>query len=162
MTESRCETMRERLPDFVGGRLDGADAAEVREHLDACPECAAEAALVRLLHTARPEAPTDLARRIDAAARSARRRVYHPWWGVAAASVAAVALGIGVISDDRPAAEVAGEVEVPGIVVGAGETSLWVADDGLVAGAPALEGLSDEALLVLLQEMGTETTGGAA
>ena len=159
MSEARCEMVRERLPDLVGGRLAPADAALVEAHLDVCPECGDEAALLRLLFASRPAAPAELERRIEGSTRRARLRAYHPWWGVAAASVAAVALGIGVMSRDTPAVE---EVEVPGIVAGVEETSLWVADDGLVAGAPALEGLSDEALLVLLEEMGTETTGGAA
>jgi len=162
MSEARCEMVRERLPDFVGGRLVQVDAARVRAHLDVCPECAAEAALLGLLFAARPAAPAGLARQIESSASVARRHVYHPWWGVAAASVAAVALGIGVMSSDRSPVELVEETEVPGIVVGAEETSIWVGDDGLVAGAPALEGLSDEALLLLLEEMATEIKGGAA
>ena len=159
MSEARCEIVRERLPDFVGGRLAPSDAVEVQAHLGECTECRDEAALVGLLYAARPAAPATLARRIEGAARAPRGRAYHPWWGVAAASVAAVALGIGVMSREGPAPE---DAEVPGIVAGVGEASLWVADDGLVAGAPALEGLSDEALLQLLEEMDTGTTGGAA
>ena len=159
MSEARCEIVRERLPDFVGGRLAPSDAVEVQAHLGECTECRDEAALVELLYAARPAAPAILAPRIEGAARAPRGRAYHPWWGVAAASVAAVALGIGVMSREGPAPE---DAEVPGIVAGVGEASLWVADDGLVAGAPALEGLSDDALLQLLEEMDTGTTGGAA
>jgi predicted anti-sigma-YlaC factor YlaD len=159
MSEARCEIVRERLPDFVGGRLAPSDAVEVQAHLGECTECRDEAALVGLLYAARPAAPAVLAPRIEGAARAPRGRAYHPWWGVAAASVAAVALGIGVMSREGPAPE---DAEVPGIVAGVGEASLWVADDGLVAGAPALEGLSDEALLQLLEELDTGTTGGAA
>ena len=159
MSEGHCERVRENLPDFVGGRLAPADAALVEAHLSDCSECGDEAALVRLLFDARPAAPTGLAGRIEGSTRTTGRRTYHPWWGVAAASVAAVALGIGVTSREAPSVD---DVEVPGIVAGVGETSIWVADDGLVAGAPALEGLSDEALLLLLDELGTETMGGAA
>jgi predicted anti-sigma-YlaC factor YlaD len=162
MSEARCEMVRELLPDFVGARLVPADAALVEAHLAACPECAREAALVRGLFVARPSAPAVLAGRIESAARAARRHGYHAWWGVAAASVAAVALGIGVISNGRPTVEVAGEVEVPGMVAGVEEGSLWVADDGLVAGAPTLDGLSDQALLLLLEELSAGTAGGAA
>ena len=159
MNEAQCEIVRERIPDFVGGRLAPADAAQVQAHLGDCSECREEAELVGLLHAARPAAPAALARRIEGAARAPRGRAYHPLWGLAAASVAAVALGIGVMSSEAPSPE---EAEVPGIVAGAGEAALWGADDGLVAGAPALDGLSDEALLQLLEEMDTGTTGGAA
>jgi hypothetical protein len=86
-----------------------------------------------------------------------RRSAARPGWGVAAAAIAAVALGIGVISDRAPATE-----EVPAFVAGAEEVVLWPADDGLVAGAPALDDLSDEALLTLLDEMGADPSGGAA
>lgn len=159
MNEARCDTIRELLPDYVGGRLPAPDSASVEAHLGACPDCRDEVALLRLLFTARPTAPPELAWRIGSAARGMRTRGRHPWWGVAAASVAAVALGIGVISRQAPQVE---EVEVPEIVVGVEGTSLGVADDGLVAGAPALEGLSDDALQLLLDEMGSETTGGTA
>jgi hypothetical protein len=40
--------------------------------------------------------------------------------------------------------------------------SPWVSEDGLIAGAPALDGLSDEALQILLDEMGAGGPGGAA
>ena len=62
-----------------------------------------------------------------------------------------------MISDGRPTAE-----EVPAYVAGAEEIVLWPADDGLVAGAPALDDLSDEALITLLEEMGADPSGGAA
>lgn len=159
MSETRCEMIRERLPDFVGARLAPEHSAEVEAHLGGCEECRDEAALIASLYAARPAAPAELSGRIVRAARAPLRHAYHPWWGVAAASVAAVALGIGVSSRDALPAD---DAEVPGIVAGAGEASIWVADDGLVAGAPALDGLSDEALLLLLEEMDSGTTGGAA
>lgn len=162
MNQERCDRVREQLPDFVGRRLSPADVVQVEAHLETCPGCADEAALVGLLFAARPAAPPDLAGRIQGSARSTRRHAYHPWWGLAAASVAALALGIGVVSSGNPAVEVAEEGDVPGIVRGVEEASLWVADDGLVAGAPAFDGLSDEALLQLLDEMGADITGGAA
>jgi hypothetical protein len=40
--------------------------------------------------------------------------------------------------------------------------SPWVSDDGLIAGAPALDDLSDEALMTLLDELGADGSGGAA
>lgn len=159
MNESRCETVRERLPDFVGGRLAPADASLVEAHLGECEECREEAMLVEFVYAARPLAPESLAPRIQRASRTGVRHASRPWWGLAAASVAAVALGIGVMSQEGPAVA---EDDVPGFVAGAEESSLWVADDGLVAGAPALDGLSDDALLTLLEEMGSESSGGAA
>lgn len=159
MNETRCEMVLERLPDFAGGRLSPAEVAVVEAHLQGCPECSAEAGLLGLLYAARPSAPEAVVARIEQAARAPRRSVHRPWWGLAAASVAAAALGIGVMAKDPPTAE---EVEVPAMVAGAEETSLWVADDGVIAGAPALDGLSDEALLMLLEEMESDPTGGAA
>jgi hypothetical protein len=42
------------------------------------------------------------------------------------------------------------------------EQGLWLADDGLVAGAPSLEELTDEALAQLLEELSVGSAGGAA
>ncbi|NJD17819.1 MAG: zf-HC2 domain-containing protein [Gemmatimonadetes bacterium] len=159
MSDTECGVIRESLPALIGGRLAEADAIRVSAHLEACLDCRKEGELLRLLYATRPVVPAGLAPRIEAATRAPRRRASHPWWGLAAASVAAVALGIGVISRETPSPE---ESDLPGIVAGAEEAKLWVADDGLVAGAPAREGLTDEDLLMLLEEMGAETTGGAA
>lgn len=157
MNEAQCESVRERIPDFVSDRLAPADAAPVRAHLHECAECREEAALVGLLFASRPASRDGLASRIEESLPLPRRSAARPWWGVAAAAVAAIALGIGVISDGTPTEE-----EVPAYVAGAEEIVLWPADDGLVAGAPALDGLSDEALITLLEEMGADPSGGAA
>lgn len=157
MNEAQCESVRDRIPDFVGDRLAPVDAALVRAHLDECAECREEAALVGLLFASRPASPDGLASRIEESLPVRRRSAVRPWWGAAAAAVAAIALGIGVISDKTPVVE-----EVPAFVAGAEEIVLWPADDGLIAGASALDDLSDEALITLLEEMGADPSGGAA
>jgi len=40
----RCEEVHKRLVEFMEGELSAADTAEMREHIDACDECAAELA----------------------------------------------------------------------------------------------------------------------
>jgi anti-sigma factor RsiW len=149
-----CDRVRDRIPDHVAGRLRAEEAAEVARHLESCEECRAESGLVALLFQARPEAPQGLAKKVREAA-GRRGAARHPWWGLAAAAVAALALGIGVSSrglDSR--------LDVPVYVSEADDQELlWLSDDGLIAGAPALDGLSEEELMRLLDEM---TAGGAA
>jgi predicted anti-sigma-YlaC factor YlaD len=157
MTDVRCESVRDSIPDLAGGRLDGETASEVRAHLDRCDDCRAEAELVSLLYAGRPQVPAQLVQNIEGHVRFRRRAVVRPWWGVAAAAVAAVALGIGVTSRSEPEVE-----NVPAYVADMQGLSPWVSDDGLIAGAPALDGLSDEALQILLDEMGAGGSGGAA
>lgn len=157
MNSSQCEPVREALPDFVAGRLSTADASSVQSHLDRCEECRAETELVAHLFVGRPAVPAGLIESIEGQVYSRRRAVTQPWWGLAAAAVAAVALGIGVSSRSDP------EVEpVPAYVAEMQGLSPWVSDDGLIAGAPALEDLSDEALMTLLDELGAGGSGGAA
>jgi anti-sigma factor RsiW len=149
---------RERIPDLVAGRSSQDEAAQLAGHLSACAECAAEAELVTLLYEARSEPPEGLASRIQGAARMSGFRGgagARPWWGLAAAAVAALALGIGVVSERGTGLG----PEIPAYVAAAEDVGLWASDDGLIAGAPALENLSEEALLTLLEEM---STGGAA
>jgi predicted anti-sigma-YlaC factor YlaD len=159
MNTAHCETVRDRIPDFVRGCLHEADTALVRAHLEECADCRMEAALVGRLYEARPVEPEGLARRIEEAVRRGRRSLWSPWWGLAAASVAALALGIGVISREAPVEEGG---EVPAYVASAEEVSLWPGDDGLIAGVPTLDDLSDEALQTLLDELERNPSGGAA
>ena len=155
MSQTDCGTIREILPDFAAGRPTGEASAIVEAHLTSCTECRAELELIRMLLAAPQQAPAGLADQVTTAVRRARRPIRRPWWGISAAAVAALALGIGVSTDrpeaiDGPVPEFASETE-------AGE--LWLSDDGLLAGEPSLDGLSDEALMELLEEL---TTEGAA
>lgn len=155
MSELKCEEVRELIPDYAGGRMSADVTSLVSAHLARCEDCAEEAELAALLFAARPEPPRGLDARISGAVRFRRNTLARPWWGLAAAAVAALALGIGVTSQGRQTSE----TPVPAYVAGVDEEPLWVSDDGLIAGAPALEGLSDEALQTLLDEM---TAGGQA
>jgi hypothetical protein len=119
--------------------------------------------LARALFASRVEIPEGLADRIvDAVQRDRRtaRRV-RPWWGISAAAVAALAVGIGIVSErgtngdafDLP--EYAAEVELA-------DDEFWISDDGMLAGAPAVDALTDEALAELLDELAMGSAGGAA
>ena len=81
----------------------------------------------------------------------------RPWWGLTAAAVAALALGIGMSSEQSQPV-----VEVPGFAYEAEEGDVWLSEDGLVAGGPMFDGLSDEALVALLDEISLGDSGGSA
>ena len=141
-----------QLPDWVAGRLPSEDARAVAAHVDACAECAAEAAVIPALLAARPEAPPDLAPRVSAALRSEKPSVLRarrwPAWAASAAAVLVLAVGTYVVGI-RDAPDFSGLGQIP-----TEEGSVWISDDGIVAGAPVLDELSDDALLALLEEMG--------
>ena len=158
MSNVRCETVREWIPDYVSGRLSKLDATSVQSHLKACDECRGEVGLARLVFESRVNAPDGLANRVRDAVRYDRTSVSRPWWGITAAAVAALALGIG-ISSDRPEQP---ESEIPGYAYELEDVDLWLSDDGLIAGAPALDALSDEALLRFLDELDVGGAGGSA
>ncbi len=158
MSNTKCETVREWIPDYVSGRPDGLDVALLESHLKACDECSAEVGLARLIFESPVDAPDGLARRVREAVRYDRASDSRPWWGVSAAAVAALALGIG-ISSDNPAQI---EISVPAYAYESEAGDLWLSDDGLIAGAPVLDGLTDEALLQLLDELDVGGAGGAA
>jgi len=158
MSDVKCETVREWIPDYVGGRLAKLDGTSVESHLKACDECRAEVGLARLVFESRVEAPDGLANRVRDAVRYDRTSVSGPWWGITAAAVAALALGIGIFSD-RPEEPESG---IPGYAYELENGYLWISDDGLIAGAPALDALSDEALLRFLDELHVGGVGGSA
>lgn len=157
MSQSECVTVRELLPDRVAGRLAAREAERVDAHVGSCSDCAAEIDLLRVLFETRVAVPAGLAERVIRAARADRRPRQRPWWGISAAAVAALALGIGMNSGGTPAAT----APVPAFASELDAGDLWSGDDGLIAGAPSFEALSDEALLELLEEL-DGSAGGAA
>jgi predicted anti-sigma-YlaC factor YlaD len=108
-SEPECHRIAHLLPALPDGDLDPAEAAEVQAHLEACPECRADAeAMLRVSELLRqdPVANIVLPDGADAAAwileQDAARP--HPWWrwpgirwapglAVATAALAAVLLG---------------------------------------------------------------------
>ena len=154
MNDMGCEGARELIPLWVAGATDADESAGVEQHLAACAECRAEAELVRSLFESRPEVPEGLAERIETAVHFQAGAVRRPWWGLAAAAVAVLAIGIGVTGDRSPTL-----VDVPVYASEDAESELWLSDDGLIAGAASLDQLSDEALEQLLSEL---AMGGAA
>ena len=155
--DGACAAVREQLPDFAARRLDGSKRAPVAAHVLECETCRDELELVGLLLGSRVSAPAGLDERVVEAITRRARPAHRPWWGLSAAAVAAIALGIGISSDGAsptsPPEAIATEFE---------EGEFWVSDDGMLAGAPSFEDLSDEALMEFLEELTSETSGGAA
>jgi hypothetical protein len=158
MNETECGWVRESIPDFARSMLSFEEAGRVERHVAACAECSAELGLIHVLLASRPSVPEGLLDRIQRGTVADRRAPTRTWWGVSAAAIAALALGIGITSDSAPA----NTDDVPGFAYEAEEGDIWLSDDGLLAGAPALGDLSDEALLELLDELTVGAGGGAA
>ena len=157
MNDELCGTVRELIPDFVGSHLPAADLEVVERHVIDCGECHAELQLAQVILASRRSPPPELLARLARTVGASRPQPVRTWWAVSAAAVAALALGIGISSD--PSAE--GLIIVPGYAYEVEEGSVWLSDDGLLAGAPHFDGLSDDALLQLLDELSVGSTGGA-
>lgn len=157
MSQTECGAVREMIPDVGAARADEAARVLVESHAAGCFECAEELALTRTLFAARPEIPVDISQAVVSRVRRAPRTVSRPWWGISAAAVAALALGIGITSGPGPDAGLDGIV----VVEAEDEDELWLSDDGVLAGAPVWETLSDEALAELLDEL-SALQGGQA
>jgi len=158
MNRTTCEWTRELIPDHAAGRLADDEIALADLHFEDCDECRDELDLAYLVFSSRAVEPEDLADKIKAVVHSPTVNNRRRWWGLTAAAVASLAIGFNVILDrsglpDVPLVESGFELE---------SENLWLTDDGLIAGAPMLEGLSDEALAQLLDELMVGTSGGAA
>lgn len=159
MSTMDCGTIREQIPDVAAGRAGAEVVASVRSHVASCAECAVELRLAGLLFESRPRMPKDLSGRVLAAHRASRRSLQRPWWGITAAAVAALALGIGIHS--RPSGNLPPS-STEDLVVDTEQEELWLGDDGVLAGAPVFDALSDEALAALLEELSAAAPGGQA
>lgn len=166
------EPGRALYPLEGGGGALAADA--LAAHLLTCPSCAADAEFLATLDAARPEPPEGLAARIVARVLTEEGGVVHlpdaehakvipfppatrrrgpagvRWWAStsAAAAVLVTALGVGLVSRGTTAPQ------EDGFLAYLEETAEgWWGSDWFVAGAPYLEGVSDETLAVLAAEI---------
>ena len=171
MNGPTCDDIRDLLPDRVHGTLEPEVEVAVREHVSSCPECAEEETLLRRLLASRPEPPTGLEARIRGRVREEaigveaegspdgvseviplfRRRRWAPSWALSAAAVVILSLGVGVIWNGEEIPEIGQDP----IQVAAEEPApeAWLWDDGIVAGAPVYDGLTDAELEALIQEL---------
>ncbi|CAN5659605.1 hypothetical protein BH23GEM11_BH23GEM11_12800 [soil metagenome] len=171
---SGCGEVREHLPLLVAGayNADAADfpATALEAHLADCADCARELAFLEVLGGARPFPPADFAARVVARALSSRAddgqvvkgekgevlpfRTPRPvprwdrWWAnpAAAAAVLVLAVGMGLVARGGVPGTDGGAVLA---AFDAQATEMW-AEDWLVAGAPYLDGISDETLALLV------------
>jgi len=115
------EDIKDLLPDYASGRLTPSDAARVTAHVEACPLCAAELAVVRAAHAAFTAPAVDIARIVAAlptppskvielAPRLEKRSRRFTSWRIAATiatiAVSGVSIGVlqGVLRDNKPPA----------------------------------------------------------
>lgn len=159
------DDIREALPDWVGGRLDPEQAEAVERAVRHDDDLRTEVELLRALSEGRDAVPAGLRDEIVAAVTRDRKGMSNrgalrpplrwtvPAWAVGAAAVLALALGLRTMVDRPNPGEAADEADGLAAVLEGGYTP-WVADDGTVAGAPLLDGLSEEDLASLLEELG--------
>ena len=165
MTHEQCDRIRDQLPEFLSGGLGRADADEAEAHLAGCEGCRGEVEVLAALLRACPEPPSGLEGRIQARVqeefgteekpaevipiRPRFRRI--PSWALSAAALLVLALGTKALLDEN------GQDLVQDPIVVANQDPLpeaWLWDDGMVAGDLVLDGLTDEDLEALLEELG--------
>lgn len=168
-----CETIRDHLPEFGSGSVAPEIGRMIEAHLASCQDCEKELGVLLALRSARPKVPAGLEARIQARIREemaeelaragdetqsrgsrvipifTRWRSVAPAWALSAAAIVILALGTAVIWNRGPTKP----IEDP-ILVASQEPlpEAWLWDDGIVAGAPVFDGLSDEDLEALLKE----------
>lgn len=172
MTMRDCPNgeMRDRLPLYVSGRLDGARQALVEAHLRDCADCQAEVELlraaVRAFDVAAPDAAA-IAARVPTARVARRLRPFHrqPVWRLAAAITVMIAGTAMTMLLQRP--RLSEETATVGVDTGqvtgglpggnpSGDTGLLVASAGGTPGMAlggSLSDLSDSQLEALLASL---------
>ena len=173
MTDCPNVEMRERLPDLLHGRLEGAARVEVQAHLATCEACAAELALLQEARRALDRAPAvDVSRIVAALPRpvgapltvsrgggveAPARRAVPAWRRYAVAAGLLLAAGVG----GYPLLRGAGADAAPdgGLPAGASATASPASQSGAGAAtedrllAVNVEGLSDDDFVGLLDAL---------
>ncbi len=177
MNQEECDIIMNLLPEWARGAVTPAESEMVQVHLESCPECREALDIVQALQEARPAIPEGLETRVQARLReefesaggdtgeavsrlheqrragvqrpSGGRRLV-PAWAMSAAAILVLAIGTKVVMDRAGT-----DMVLDPIAVAAQEPlpESWLWDDGMVAGAPVLDGLSDEDLEALLEEL---------
>jgi len=163
-----CPEVNDLLPELLLGELPLQRRRELEAHVADCEMCAEARATVQAVFDSRPPVPVGLEARIrDAVRREAgvsaetkgvlrlepRSRRGVPSWALGAAALLMLAVGTPVLMNRMAEAPERFDESEVALAEEAYAPSLWASDDGLIAGVPALDDLSDEALLALLEEM---------
>lgn len=130
------------------GRLSEHEATQVEEHLQRCTICHDEVRFMDRVHEARVRVPFGLSERIMAGIRSdrgSRTRRPAPWWSApaAAAAVLVLAFSSGVLVQSTTSLGAGWDA------LAGGDPFMESSEDWYVAGAPLLDGVSDETLMAL-------------
>jgi anti-sigma factor RsiW len=171
MSAKDCDRIRDVLPEWILGTMGPELGIEMTRHLASCPDCRREEEVLRRLLSVRPTPPEGLAARIQArlkeevgtglepeAPKTAgdviplfRRHRWTPTWALSAAAVVILSLGIGIVWNGA---------EIPEVGQSSGQVAsedpapeAWLWDDGMVAGAPVYDGLTDDQLEALIEEL---------
>ncbi|TVP60248.1 MAG: zf-HC2 domain-containing protein [Gemmatimonadales bacterium] len=124
--------------------------ARVEAHTEHCRDCASDVRFMRKVHRARSAPPPGLARAVLARLEVESERIQGGWRSASLAAVAVLVLAMGM---GLATQAVDSQPEAHGWELAVADGDLeWLADEWLVAGAPYLEGVSDETLLALLSE----------
>ncbi len=169
-----CQDVNDLLPELALGDLRPEVRRDVERHLAGCEACSDTRATVEALHASRPDVPAGLEARIldavhaelgtDVASGAGeaaggvlrlepRRRRGLPSWALGAAALLALAVGTPLMVSRMAEAPTVADDETLVMAERTLTPSVWASDDGLIAGEPALDGLSDEELLALLEEL---------
>ncbi len=146
---------RDQLPDWVAGRLSGAEAEEMARAVEADPDLAREAEALAGLLAARPRMPEAAVRAMRDRAQAefglasapARRRWRVPLWQWSAAALVVVAAGTAVVWERTGRSPDLGERGLDEVA------TAWILDESVVAGEAGLEGLTEADLNTLLAEL---------
>lgn len=173
MTRIGCADLKDLLPEWVRGELGESDRATVADHVSLCASCSAEVDLIERIRAAELSAPAALASKIKSAAAAEIKsdagveygragRFVH--WRLSAAATVVLALGTGLLWQRMQALPEVGPLgQDPFAVVWPSDDSRWASEYAgvlgaagvpVVAGVPMLTDLSDEELVLLLEELG--------
>ena len=157
MTKIGCAEAKDLLPEWICRELPESDRVIVTAHVSSCDSCSEEVELLKRIQAVASGTPASLASEIKAAVAAEigsgvgvefGRAVRFAGWRLPAAASVILALGTALIWQRTQALPEVGPLGQDPFAV------VWPSDVADVAGVPMLEDLSDEDLVLLLEELG--------
>ena len=147
MSYNICTHIKDLLSDFIRDEITGEESLRIKSHLAICTDCSDEFLILQKIQGTTPIPPIDLAAKIKIAVANDRKRAHWSLaWQFPVAAAMIIALGTTFVWQRAENLPDTNQLIQESFLMS------WPIGD-VVGGIPMLEDLSEDELVILLEEL---------